>query len=54
MLRGMGCLFGCASFVLFLLMGLMGLLLLTDIITGQDGGVLLWPGAGGVQMIGWR
>jgi hypothetical protein len=37
----MGCLFGCASFVLFLLIGLMALLLITDLITGQDGGVHL-------------
>jgi hypothetical protein len=37
----MGCLFGCASFVLFLLMAFMGLLLITDLFTGQDGGVHL-------------
>jgi hypothetical protein len=37
----MGCLFGCASFVLFLPMAFMGLLLITDFFTGQDGGVHL-------------
>ncbi len=37
----MGCLFGCAGFVFFLLMGLMALLLITDLFTGQDGGVYL-------------
>jgi hypothetical protein len=31
----MGCLFGCASFVFFLLMGLMTLLLVTDLFTEQ-------------------
>jgi predicted membrane channel-forming protein YqfA (hemolysin III family) len=37
----MGCLFGCTSLVFFLLMGLMALLLVTNLITGQDGGVHL-------------
>jgi predicted membrane channel-forming protein YqfA (hemolysin III family) len=37
----MGCLFGCTSLVFFLLMGLMALLLVTNLITGQDGGLHL-------------
>jgi hypothetical protein len=34
-------LFGCASFVLFVLVALPALLLLIDVFTGQDGGVHL-------------
>jgi hypothetical protein len=37
----MGCLFGCTSLVFFLLMGLMALLLVTNLITRQDGGLHL-------------